>query len=63
MRELIGDWVHEVNDGLADEEDIRSFALLPNELGREDGVLTSTCKVRREAIADRFAELVEGMFS
>jgi long-chain acyl-CoA synthetase len=62
VRELIGDWVHEVNDTLVDEEDIRSFALLPNELSHEDGVLTSTRKVRREAIADRFAELVEGMF-
>jgi long-chain acyl-CoA synthetase len=63
VRELIADWVHEVNDGLADEEKIRSFALLPNELRHEDGVLTSTRKVRREAIADRFADLVEGMFS
>ncbi|MEX2255818.1 MAG: AMP-binding protein [Acidimicrobiia bacterium] len=63
VHELIDDCVREVNDGLIAAEQIRCFALLPNELGQEEGVLTDTLKIRRKAITARFAGLVDGMFS
>jgi long-chain acyl-CoA synthetase len=63
VHELIEECLREVNEDLAAAEQIRCFALLPNELGQEEGVLTGTLKIRREAITARFAELVDGMYS
>jgi long-chain acyl-CoA synthetase len=63
VRELIDASVREVNEGLNAEEQIQSFALLPNELAQEDGALTATLKLRRGAMTSRFADLVDGMFS
>jgi long-chain acyl-CoA synthetase len=63
VQELIESCVHEVNEGLSAEDQIRCFALLPNELGHEDGILTATFKLRRGATTSRFAGLVDGMYS
>jgi long-chain acyl-CoA synthetase len=63
VQELIDSCVREVNEGLSAEDQIRCFALLPNELGHEDGILTATFKLRRAATTNRFAALVDGMYS
>src|SRR6266542_5684350 len=51
VRELIGEWVAQVNKELAQVETIKHFAFLPKELDQEDGEVTATQKVKRAAIA------------
>ena len=41
----------------------KRFELLPKELDTEEGELTATQKVKRAAIADEFARLIEGMYA
>jgi long-chain acyl-CoA synthetase len=62
VRQLISDWVDEVNRELAPVEQVKRFALLPKELDHEEGELTATQKVKRRAIAARFEDLVEGLY-
>ena len=42
---------------------IRRFLILPKELDPDDGELTRTQKVRRRFIAERYAPLIEGLYS
>ncbi|HEV2062881.1 MAG TPA: AMP-binding protein [Solirubrobacteraceae bacterium] len=62
VRELIGEWVEEVNSDLAQVETIKKFALLRKELDHEDGELTATQKVKRAAIAQEFADEIEALY-
>jgi long-chain acyl-CoA synthetase len=47
---------------VASAEQIKKFTMLPKELDHEDGELTATQKVKRAAITDMFAGLVDGMY-
>lgn len=60
---LVAGVVDEVNAQLAQVERVKCFELLPVELDHEDGQLTATQKVKRAAIAEQFAELIEGMYA
>ena len=60
VRELIGEWVEEVNRDLAQVETIKRFALLEKELDHEDGELTATLKVKRRALEQRFERADRG---
>ena len=60
--ELIGDAVAAVNAELAQVEEVKVFRLLPSELDEEDGELTATQKVKRAAIATRYADIIEEMY-
>ena len=62
VRQLVQKWVDEVNTELAQAEQIKRFELLPKELDPEEGELTATQKVKRRAIEQEFAELIEGMY-
>lgn len=62
VRELVGAWVEEVNQGLAQVETIKRYELLPKELDHEEGELTATQKVKRKAISEEFGGLIEGMY-
>ncbi len=42
---------------------IRRFLILPKELDADDGELTRTQKVRRRFIAERYAPLIDGLYS
>jgi long-chain acyl-CoA synthetase len=61
--ELVQGIVTDVNSRLAPVEQIKAFRLLPKLLDHEDGELTATQKVRRSALAERFSDLVESMYS
>jgi long-chain acyl-CoA synthetase len=63
VRKLIQGVVDEVNERFARVEQVKRFAFLPKELDHEDGELTATQKVKRSAIANLFADLVEGMYA
>ncbi len=59
---LIQKAVDSANEKFARVEGIKKFRLIPKELDHEDGELTATQKVKRSAIHDRFAELVDSMY-
>jgi long-chain acyl-CoA synthetase len=61
--DLIQSVVTKTNDKFATVEQIKKFRLIPKELDHEDGELTATMKVKRNAIEDLFGDLVESMYS
>jgi long-chain acyl-CoA synthetase len=66
--ELIGGEVARVNESLAGEAQlrgarIRKFLLLHKELDPDDQEITRTRKVRRGFIAQKYAALIEGLYS
>ncbi|HSL25331.1 MAG TPA: AMP-binding protein, partial [Acidimicrobiia bacterium] len=60
--ELIQKVVDETNEQFARVETIRKFRMIPKELDHEDGELTATQKLKRNAMAAMFAELIEEMY-
>jgi long-chain acyl-CoA synthetase len=66
--DMVAQHIDEVNRSLAEEEvmagaQIRRFLVLPKELDPDDGELTRTQKIRRGFIVDRYAALVEALYS
>jgi long-chain acyl-CoA synthetase len=59
---LVQSVITEANHDLAGVEQIKKFTLIDKELDHEDGELTATQKVKRRAIADRFADEIEAMY-
>jgi long-chain acyl-CoA synthetase len=62
IRELYEGCLDEVNRDLAPTEQVRDFRLLPAPLDQASGQLTSTHRVRREAVLDHYRELVGEMY-
>ncbi len=60
--ELIQGVVNATNEKFSRVENIRKFRLLPKELDHEDGELTATQKVKRNAMEDMFGELIDEMY-
>jgi long-chain acyl-CoA synthetase len=60
--ELIGEVVEGVNTTMASVEQIKRFALLPKELDHEDGEVTATQKVKRQAIEKAFGPMIEELY-
>ena len=60
--ELISKVVNETNEKFARVEQIKKFKMLPKELDHEDGELTATQKLKRNAMEDMFRDLVESMY-
>ena len=44
-------------------ETVKRFALLPRRFYEEDGDVTPTKKVKRRALEQRYAELVESLYA
>jgi len=62
VRALVQSIVDDVNSRHAPVEQVREFRMLPKELDHEDGELTATQKVRRGAVAELFADLVDDIY-
>ncbi|MCC6340087.1 MAG: AMP-binding protein [Acidimicrobiia bacterium] len=62
VRALVEEWIDDVNGRLAPAEQIRAFALLADEWAGEYDELTAINEVRRRAVLDRYADLVEGLY-
>ncbi len=60
--ELISKVVDETNKKFARVEQIKKFRMIPKELDHEDGELTATQKLKRNAMEDMFGDLVESMY-
>ncbi len=66
--DLISDCVAQVNRDLAADEklhgsQIHRFLILHKELDADDGELTRTRKVRRTAVAEKYADLIAALYS
>ena len=62
VNELVSTIINDANKDLAQVETVKYFKLIPIELDHEDGQLTATQKVKRTAITEQFAELIESMY-
>jgi long-chain acyl-CoA synthetase len=68
VNDLVQECVEKVNRDLAADphlsgSQIRRFLVLHKELDADDGELTRTRKVRRKFVAERYAELIEALYS
>jgi long-chain acyl-CoA synthetase len=62
VQRLIQQVVDETNEKFARVEQIKQFRLIPKELDHEEGELTATQKVKRRAIEQEFADLIDRMY-
>jgi long-chain acyl-CoA synthetase len=60
--ELIQKVVDETNEHFARVETIRRFKMIPKELDHEDGELTATQKLKRNAMEAMFSDLIEELY-
>jgi long-chain acyl-CoA synthetase len=61
--ELVRREIERVNDGLPAPHRIRRFVLLYKELDADDGELTRTRKVRRGVINEKYASIIEAIYT
>ncbi|MBY0431601.1 MAG: AMP-binding protein, partial [Rhodospirillales bacterium] len=61
--ELLKAEVNKVNATLPDAQHIAKFLLLYKELDADDGELTRTRKVRRGIIAEKYADIIDALYS
>ncbi len=61
-RRLLDEAIRQLNVELAQHEKIRKFTVLPREFSLAEGEITPTLKVRRRVIAERYRDIIEGMY-
>ncbi|MGX7828154.1 AMP-dependent synthetase/ligase [Actinokineospora sp. 24-640] len=62
VRALVQQAVDAANGELSQVERVKRFTMITRELDHEDGDLTATQKVKRRAVAERFAAEIEAMY-
>lgn len=62
VQKLVQERIDEVNKGLASYETIKKFAIIEAPLTINDGLLTTTLKVRRKKVYEHFQDLFEGLY-
>ncbi len=62
FRRAIDEAVERVNDGLSVIERVRRFALISEGFTIENGLMTPTMKIRRNAIVERYGPVFEGLY-
>jgi len=63
VRELVQREVDAVNARMPQVQQVRKFHLLTKELDHDDGEVTATMKVRRASINQKYAEVIEALYS
>ncbi len=63
MRELIQKHLDEFNEKFARVEQVKKFEILPADLSQEGGELTPTLKVKRNVVADKYEQDIEGLYA
>jgi long-chain acyl-CoA synthetase len=61
--ELMREEVEKVNATLPESQQVRKFLLLYKELDADDGELTRTRKLRRGVIGEKYANIIEGIYT
>ncbi len=62
IQQVVQGHIDRLCGGLAPFEAIKRFAILPAPLRAAEGELTPTFKIRREVVAERYQELLEGLY-
>ncbi len=62
VRTLIASEIDRLNEQLARVEQIKAFRFFPKELHQDDGELTPTQKVKRKAIKELYADLIDTIY-
>ncbi len=60
---LIEAHVAEVNQELANVEQVKQFRILPEDFSVENGTITPTMKIKRKPINERYSDLIEEMYA
>ena len=63
MRDSIEAHVEKINQKFARVEQVKKIEILPNDLSQEGGELTPTMKVKRNVVADKYAEQIEALYA
>jgi long-chain acyl-CoA synthetase len=63
IRELIGAEVDRVNTAYAQVEQVKKFAILEHDLTQAGGELTPTLKVKRNVVAEKYADLLDSLYT
>jgi long-chain acyl-CoA synthetase len=62
VRAQYGREIERYSETFREYEKVRGFALLPAELSIDAGTLTPSLKIRRRAVAERYAELIDELY-
>ncbi len=62
IRESIQATIDEVNSKVGPVEQIKYFAILPQDLSQETGELTPTMKVKRNVVHEKFADVIDSLY-
>jgi long-chain acyl-CoA synthetase len=62
VRDLIESQVAEANQSLERWETIKKFEILPSELSVEEGEVTPSLKIRRRAVEEKYAEVLNSLY-
>jgi long-chain acyl-CoA synthetase len=63
VQEMIGEEVQRVNSRYAQVEQVKRFAILDCDLSQETGELTPTLKVKRNVVSEKFAAVIDSLYS
>jgi long-chain acyl-CoA synthetase len=63
VREMVGDYVDELNLGLNRWETIKKWVLLDQDLSVEGGEITPSLKVKRKVVEEKYREHIEGLYA
>ncbi len=63
VQQLVREAIDKVNHTLPSFEQVKNFALLPEEPNRENGLLTATLKVKRNEVQRRWADVLDGFYA
>jgi long-chain acyl-CoA synthetase len=62
VREMVEGYVTAGNKRLERWETVKKFEILPSELSVDEGEVTPSMKIRRKAVENKYADLLEGMY-
>ena len=63
LRAMTAEHIDRVNARLARVEQVKRFAILPQDLSQEAGELTPTLKVKRNVVVERYGDVVERLYA
>jgi long-chain acyl-CoA synthetase len=63
VRAMIAEQIEHANRRYAPVEQVKRFAILPKDLAQETGELTPTLKVKRNVVAEKYAEVLDSLYA